>query len=67
MLEHCGLNGYLSNGVVGLVYVGCEEFGSLVVLLYAVNPNLKVSVVVCKDFVRIIVYNWLETCSGLLR
>ncbi len=65
MLQDCSLDRNLSDGVVSLVYVGCKELSVLIAFLNAVNPNLKMSVVVGKDFVGIVVYYWLESHSVL--
>ena len=66
VLHHCGLDGDVGERVVGLVDIGREEFGRFRTLLYAVDPDLQLGVIVCQNFVWVVVDYWLE-CGVLGR
>ena len=67
VLEDCGLDGNVIDGVVGLVDVGREELGGVLALFYAIYPDLHLRVVVGEDFVGVVVDDGLETgvCGNL--
>jgi hypothetical protein len=60
MLKDCGLDGDVSESVIGLVDIGGEQFGGIRAFFDTIYPNLQVGVIVCENFIRIIVYDWLE-------
>jgi len=61
VLQHGSLDRHLAERVVRLVYVSCEQFGRLITLFYAVDPDLQVVVVVGEDLVGVVVHQWLES------
>ena len=67
VLENCCLDGDIVDRVVGLVHVGGEQLGWVLPLLYAVNPDLQVSVIIGKDLIRIVIDDWLESWGVLRR